>query len=97
MSDQSGAGAAADIAADLANLRTDIASLRESIAGLMIGRAGATGEARDRLSRAASEAQDSAFSAAADFERRIERDPLTVVLIAAGIGMAIGMMTKTRK
>ena len=105
MKDKSDAGAAADIAADLANLRTDIASLRESIAGLMIGRAnatddavkGVTGDARDQLSQAASEAQDSAFSAAADFERRIERDPLTVVLIAAGIGMAIGMMTKTRK
>ena len=38
-----------------------------------------------------------ATGAAADLERRIERDPLTAVLIAAGIGMAIGMMTKSRR
>ncbi len=105
MTDKSGDGAAVDFAADLAALRTDIASLSETIAGLMRGRAdaagaavkGAVGDARDQLSQAASHAQDSAFGAAADVERRIERDPLTAVLIAAGIGMAIGMMTKSRK
>jgi len=58
---------------------------------------GALGDARDQLSQAASHAQDGALGAAADFERRIERDPLTAVLIAAGIGIAIGMMTKSRR
>jgi len=104
MTDESGDGAAADFAADLASLRADIANLTESIAGLLRGRAdaagaavkGAAGDARDHLSRAAGYAQDSAFDVAADLERRIERDPLTAVLIAAGIGMAIGMMTKSR-
>ena len=105
MADKSGDSAAADIAADLATLRADIASLSETIAGLMRDRAdaadgavkGVVSDARDQLSQAASYAQDSAFGAAADLERRIERDPLTAVLIAAGIGMAIGMMTKSRK
>ena len=105
MTDKSGDGAAVDFAADLAALRADIASLSETIAGLMRGRAdaagaaakGAAGDARDQLSQAASHVQESAFGAAADLERRIERDPLTAVLIAAGIGMAIGMMTKSRR
>jgi len=103
MTDKSADGAATDIAADLANLRSDVASLRESIAALMSGRAKAAGDAAkgvagdtwDRLSPAAGHVQDSVLGAAADLEHRIERDPLTAVLIAAGIGMAIGMMTKT--
>ncbi len=98
-------GSAADIAADLTNLRADIASLSEAIAGVLSGRADAAGaavksalgDARDQLSQAASHAQDGVMGAAADFERRIERDPLTAVLIAAGIGMALGMMTRSRR
>jgi len=105
MTDKSGDSAAADFAGDLAALRTDIANLSETIAELMSGRAnaagaavkGAAGDARDQLSQSASHARDGALGAAADLERRIERDPLTAVLIAAGIGMAIGMMTKSRR
>jgi ElaB/YqjD/DUF883 family membrane-anchored ribosome-binding protein len=57
---------------------------------------GAVGDARDQLSQAATQAQDSALGAAADLERRIEKNPLTAVLIAAGIGMVLGMMSKSR-
>jgi len=105
MTDKTGDVAAAEFAADLTALRADIENLSETVASLMSGRAsaasvavkGALGDARDQLSQAATHAQDSAFGAAADLERRIERDPLTAVLIAAGIGMAIGMMTKSRR
>ncbi len=105
MTDKSGDATVTDIASDLAALRADIASLSETIVGLMSGHANATGaavkgalgDARDQLSQAASHAQDGALGAAADLERRIERDPLTAVLIAAGVGMAIGMMTKSRR
>ncbi len=105
MEDRTADGAAADIAADLATLRTDIKNLSDTIAGLMRGRSnaagaavkGAVGDARDQISQAASHAQDSVFGAAADLERRIERDPLTAVLIAAAIGIAIGMTTKSRR
>jgi ElaB/YqjD/DUF883 family membrane-anchored ribosome-binding protein len=98
-------GAAADIAAYVATLRTDIKSLSETIAGRLRGGSnaagaamkGAVGDASDQISQAASRAQDSVFGAAADLEGRIERDPLTAVLIAAGIGMAIGVMTKSRR
>jgi len=105
MTDKSVDAAAADIAADLSALRADIAKLSETMTGLMRGRAdaagaavkGVVGDARDQLSQAAGHAQDSALGAAADLERRIEKDPLTAVLIAAAIGVAIGMMTKSRR
>ena len=104
MTDKTGDVAAPDLAADLAALRADIARLSDTMAGLMRGHAdaagaavkGAVGDARDQLSQTASHAQDSAFGAAADLERRIERNPLTAVLIAVGIGMALGMMAKSR-
>lgn len=104
MTDQAGDVAAPDWAADLAAVRADIARLSDTIAGLMRGQAdaagaavkGAVGDARDQLSQAASHAQDSAFGVAADLERRIDKNPLTAVLIAAGIGMALGMMSKSR-
>jgi ElaB/YqjD/DUF883 family membrane-anchored ribosome-binding protein len=104
MQDRTADGAAADIAADLATLRTDIKNLSETVAGRLRDRSnaagaamkGAVGDASDQISQAASRAQDSVFGAASDLERRIERDPLTAVLIAAGIGMAIGVMTKSR-
>jgi ElaB/YqjD/DUF883 family membrane-anchored ribosome-binding protein len=57
---------------------------------------GAVGDARRPLSQAASDAQGSAFGAAANLERRIVRSPLRTVLIAAGIGIALGMMSKSR-
>lgn len=95
---------APDLSADLAALRADITRLSDTMAALMKAQAnsagaammGAVGDARDQLSQAATQAQDSALGAAADLERRIEKNPLTAVLIAAGIGMALGMMSKSR-
>jgi ElaB/YqjD/DUF883 family membrane-anchored ribosome-binding protein len=96
--------AAADLSADLAALRADISRLSDTMAGLVRSQAnsasaavkGVMGDARDQLSQAASQAQDSALGAAADLERRTEKNPLTAVLIAAGIGMALGMMSRSR-
>ena len=104
MTDKAGDGGAPDLAADLAAIRADITRLSDTMARLMLGQAdaaravvkGAVGDARSQISQAANSAQDSAFGVAADVERRIEKNPLTAVLIAAGIGMALGMMTKSR-
>jgi ElaB/YqjD/DUF883 family membrane-anchored ribosome-binding protein len=93
-----------DLSADLAALRADITRLSDTMASLLKSQAntagaavrGAVGDARDQLSQAATQAQDSALGAAADLERRIEKNPLTAVLIAAGIGMVLGMMSKSR-
>jgi ElaB/YqjD/DUF883 family membrane-anchored ribosome-binding protein len=97
--------AASNLAADLAALRADIARLSDAVAGLVRARTDAAGavlkdamgDARERLSQAAGQAQDSAFGAVADLERRIEKNPLTAVMIAAGIGMVFGMMNRSRR
>jgi ElaB/YqjD/DUF883 family membrane-anchored ribosome-binding protein len=104
MTTKTGDFAASDLSADLDALRSDIARLSDTMAGLMKAQAnsagaavrGAVGDAREQLAQAANQAQDSALGAAADLERRIERNPLTAVLIAAGIGLALGMMSKSR-
>jgi ElaB/YqjD/DUF883 family membrane-anchored ribosome-binding protein len=104
MSIKSGDLTAADLSQELAALRADLGRLSDTMAGLVRSQAntagaamrGAMGDARDQLSQAASQAQDSAMGVAADLERRIEKSPLTAVLIAAGIGMALGMMNKSR-
>ncbi len=104
MSIKSGDLTAADLSQELAAFRADLGRLSDTMAGLVRSQAntagaamrGAMGDARDQLSQAASQAQDSAMGVAADLERRIEKSPLTAVLIAAGIGMALGMMNKSR-
>jgi ElaB/YqjD/DUF883 family membrane-anchored ribosome-binding protein len=104
MSANTNDAASADLSADLVALRADIARLSDTMAGLVRSQAnsasaavkGVMGDARDQLSQAASQAQESALGAAADLERRIEKNPLTAVLIAAGIGMALGMMSRSR-
>ena len=103
MSNKTGDVAASELSVDLAALRTDLARLSDTIAVLMRGQAdaagaavkGAVGDARYQLSQAAIHAQDRAFGVAADLERRVEKS-LSAVLIAAGIGMALGMMSKSR-
>ena len=95
---------ASDLPADLAALRADIARLSEAVAGLVRTQTDAAGAAlksaahgaQEQLAQAAGQAHDGALGAAADLERRIEKYPLTAVLIAAGIGMALGMMSKSR-
>jgi ElaB/YqjD/DUF883 family membrane-anchored ribosome-binding protein len=104
MSNKTGDFASSDLTADMAALRADIVRLSDTVAAMVRLQAdaagaavkGAVGDARDQISQAASSAQDSAFGAAADIERRIEKNPLTAVLIAAGIGMALGMMSRSR-
>lgn len=104
MSNNANDTVASDLSADLASLREDIARLSHAVADLARAQTdaasaalkSAAGGAREQLSQAASQAQDGALGAAADLERRIEKYPLTAVLIAAGIGMALGMMSKSR-
>jgi ElaB/YqjD/DUF883 family membrane-anchored ribosome-binding protein len=92
------------IAANFAALRGDIAKLSDSVTTLARHQADATGAAvgtaidtaKGKLAQAATSAQGQAMSVSADFERRIAANPLTAVLIAAGVGVTIGLMTKSR-
>jgi ElaB/YqjD/DUF883 family membrane-anchored ribosome-binding protein len=93
-----------DISADLAALRADVARLSDTLAGVVRDQAdaasatirGAVDDARGQLSQAACSIRDSALERSADFEQRIERNPLTAVLIAAGVGLAFGVMSRPR-
>ncbi len=97
--------AAAELAANLAALRDDIGRLSDTVAGLVRAQTDAAGAAlkdavggaREQFSQAAGQAQESALGAVADLERRIEKNPLTAVLIAAGVGMIFGMMNWSRR
>jgi len=97
--------AVSNLAADLASLREDIGRLSDAVASLVRAQTDvasaalkdAMGGAREQFSQAAGQAQESALGAVADLERRIEKNPLTAVLIAAGVGMVFGMMNRSRR
>jgi ElaB/YqjD/DUF883 family membrane-anchored ribosome-binding protein len=101
--DKADLGASA-VVADLNQLREDVAHMKDALAELIRGEAGqasatlrgAVKGAKRQMSQTAANAQDSALSAAADFERRIEKNPLTAVLIAGGIGLMLGVMSRPR-
>ena len=94
----------ADLSADLAALREDVARLSDTLAGVVRNQADAAGatirgavdDARGQLSQAAWSIRDGALDRSAELERRIERNPLTAVLIAAGVGLAFGVMSRPR-
>ena len=96
--------AAGDLTADFAALRRDVARLAETIgelaqhqtqsAGLRASEA--VGEARDRVTNTAAEAQGQLRSASGEIEASIEHNPLTAVLIAFGVGMSLGVFGRSR-
>ena len=96
--------ATGDLTADFAALRRDVARLAETIGDLALHQtqsAGlraseAVGEARDRITNAAAEAQGQLRSASGEIEASIERNPLTAVLIAFGVGMSLGVFGRSR-
>ena len=55
--------------------------------------AGTAADISNSAVRITSDAQKNAVSAGHDIEASIERNPLTAVMIAAGIGMVLGMMS----
>jgi ElaB/YqjD/DUF883 family membrane-anchored ribosome-binding protein len=97
-------GAGGDVTADLAAIREDVARLADTISKLMqrqtqaagLGVSEAVGDAGDRIGSAAADARNRARAASGEIEASIERNPLTAVLIAFGIGMWLGMMSRSR-
>jgi ElaB/YqjD/DUF883 family membrane-anchored ribosome-binding protein len=88
------AGSVAEIGTDLTALRPDIAHLAETIretveyqtqaAGIRVS--GAVGDARSKISDAAGDAQKNVKAASGEIGASIERNPLTAMLIALGVG-----------
>ena len=97
-------GATADIGADLVALRRDIAHLAEAMRGLVeaqtqaagVRMSDAMGDARSKISHVAEDAQNNVRAASGEIEAAIDRNPLTAVLVALGVGMAIGLISRSR-
>ena len=93
-----------DLTADFVALRQDVARLAETMrelvehqtqaAGARVSEA--VGDARDKIASTAAEAQGCIRAAGDQIEASIERNPLTAVLVAFGIGMALGMLSRSR-
>jgi len=93
-----------DIANDLTALRRDIAHLTEALRGFVDQQtqtAGArvrdaTEGVKDRIAAAAGDARKSAANAGDEIAASIERNPLAAILIAMGLGLLIGMISRSR-
>jgi ElaB/YqjD/DUF883 family membrane-anchored ribosome-binding protein len=96
--------AAGDLVTDLAALRRDVARLAETLSELVQHQtqaagfrvSDAVGEARDRIASTAADTQSRVRAAGGEIEASIERNPLMAVLIAFGIGMSLGMISRGR-
>lgn len=96
--------AAGDLTAGFDALRHDVARLAETIGELarhQTQSAGlrayeAVGEASDRVTDTAAETQGQLRSASGEIEASVERNPLTAVPIAFGVGMLLGVFGRSR-
>ena len=95
-------GAAGDLGVDLAAIRQDIAHLAETMSELVQHQAKAVGfrasttlgDVRDRIVSTAADAQSRVRAAGDDIEASFERHPLAALLIAFGVGIVLGMMSR---
>lgn len=89
---------------DYAALRDDISKLSETVAKLVAKQTEDAGakvkdameSARTVMADTASKAQDRAMTAGAEIEASIERNPYSAVLIALGVGVALGLLNRSR-
>lgn len=93
-----------DVAADLAALRQDVARLAESMTALMQGQAQGAAQrvsdmvddAKARVTNTAADVKSRVNAAGGEIEASIERNPMTAMLISFGVGMALGLMSRSR-
>ena len=89
-----------DFAEDLAALRTDVAKLVSSMRQLAQVRAQAAGSnvsdavdgAAGKISDAATRAKEKAKAISCVIEASIEKNPLTALLLAFGIGLSVAVL-----
>jgi ElaB/YqjD/DUF883 family membrane-anchored ribosome-binding protein len=97
-------GAAVEFAADLAAVRQDIARLAETMSGLVQHQtraaghhvSDAIGDTRDKIATTAADVEKRVRAASSEIEASVERHPLTALLIVFGIGLSIGMLSRSR-
>ena len=96
--------ATTDIAADFTALRRDIVHLTEALRGLVDHQTRMAGArvsdaaegVTDRVAQAAGDARKGALATGDEIAACIERNPLTAILVALGLGMFIGMIGRPR-
>ena len=101
---KSGEGTTGDLPADLAALRKDVAHLAATMSELAQHQAeaaghrvsGAAGDVKDRIASTAAGAQSCVCAAGGEIEAYIERNSLTAVLIALGVGISLGLLSRSR-
>ena len=92
------------LATDLAALREDVARLADTMGTLLQHQtqaagtrvSDAVGDLKDKIVDTAAGAQDRIRTAGSDVAASIERNPVTAMLIAFGIGMSLGMLSRSR-
>ena len=93
-----------DIAADFGALRRDIVHLTAALRGLVDQQTQMAGArvsdvaegVKDRVADAAGDARKGAQATGDEIAACIERNPLTAILVALGLGMFIGMVGRKR-
>lgn len=97
-------GTAGDFAADLAALRQDVARLTETMSTLVQHQTQAVGhrvseavdDVRVKIASTAADAQSRVRAASGEIEARIKQNPVTSVLIALGVGISLGLLSRSR-
>jgi ElaB/YqjD/DUF883 family membrane-anchored ribosome-binding protein len=92
------------LSAGLDSLRDDIARLTDAVSDLVQKEAenarsrvrDAVGGAKTQFSGTATAAQQRVRSASADLEASIGRNPMAAVMLALGLGVALGIMSRWR-
>lgn len=95
-------GPAGDLSVDLAALRQEVAHLAETMRQLVPHQTQAGGsrvssaleDVRDRIASTATDARSRVRAVGGDIEASFERHPLAVLLIAFGVGIALGMLSR---
>ncbi len=93
-------GAAGDLTTDLAALRQDVAHLAATMSELVQHQTMAVGAraaaAKDTIASKAGEMQNRVRIAGRDLEGSYDRHPFTALLIAFGVGITLGMLSRWR-
>ncbi len=95
---------AGDLAAELAALRHDIDRLAKTIGAQLQHRAKEAGldvveaanDAQDKVADASADVQERICAAGSEIEAYVKRNPITAALVAMGVGVALGLMTRSR-
>lgn len=95
---------AGEFADELAAVREGVATLTERLTKLVREQAPSAGqrisdfvgEASDKIASTTADAQKTVCSAGREIEACIEKKPLTSVLVAFGVGVSLGLLSRLR-